>query len=334
MTPTISWGVPSDITYGTPLSSTQLDATASVSGRFTYSPAAGTVLSAGASQQLSVTFTPIDTDAYGTVTTSVSITVQRAAPTINWANPANIAYGTALGSTQLNASASVPGTFVYSPAAGTVLSAGSNQKLSVTFIPTDSTNYNAQTTSVQITVLRATPTITWPQPAGIPYGTALSSMQLDATADVPGIFAYTPPIGTVLNLGANQTLSVTFTPTDTINHNTQTASVLINVTPAQLQSITINAVKNSIAKGTTDQFTATGTFSDGSTQDLTHSVVWSSSNPTVSIDATGLATGSAIGSSNISAAQGGVTSNPLTLSVTPAVLKSISITAASNSLAK
>ena len=51
-------------------------------------------------------------------------------PTITWANPADIPLGTALGSAQLNATANVPGTFVYNPPAGTVLAAGNNQNLS------------------------------------------------------------------------------------------------------------------------------------------------------------------------------------------------------------
>ena len=48
----------------------------------------------------------------------------KATPTITWATPADITYGTALSATQLNATASVPGTFVYTPVAGTVLNAG------------------------------------------------------------------------------------------------------------------------------------------------------------------------------------------------------------------
>jgi len=51
------------------------------------------------------------------------------APTVAWANPANITVGTPLGSTQLDATASVPGTFTYSPAQGTVLGVGTGEKL-------------------------------------------------------------------------------------------------------------------------------------------------------------------------------------------------------------
>ena len=48
-----------------------------------------------------------------------------------------------------------------------------------------------------------TPTITWPAPAAITYGTALSSTQLNATANLAGTFAYTPTAGTVLTAGSH-----------------------------------------------------------------------------------------------------------------------------------
>ena len=53
-----------------------------------------------------------------TATKTVSINVLKATPVITWATPADITYGTALSATQLNATASVPGTFAYTPAAG------------------------------------------------------------------------------------------------------------------------------------------------------------------------------------------------------------------------
>jgi hypothetical protein len=226
-TPTVTWSTPSAITYGTALSGTQLNATASVAGTFVYSPAAGTVLSAG-TQTLSTTFTPTDMTDYGPVTTSVLLVVNKAAPTITWATPAAITYGTALSGTQLNATASVAGTFVYSPAAGTVLGAGT-QTLSTTFTPTDTADYGTVTATVLLVVNKAIPTITWPTPAPISYGTALSSTQLNATANVPGTFLYTPPAGTILAAG-NQTLSVTFTPTDSVDYTTATKQVTLVVT--------------------------------------------------------------------------------------------------------
>ncbi|MHC5540916.1 DUF4465 domain-containing protein, partial [Singulisphaera rosea] len=65
-------------------------------------------------------------------------------------------------------------------------------------------------------------------------------------------------------------------------------------------SITVSPADPSVASGLTEQFTATGTYADGSTQDLTSQVTWSSGTTSVaSIDANGLATGLAIGSSSI-----------------------------------
>src|SRR6185503_11421185 len=121
-------------------------------------------LPTGAGQTLSVTFTPTDTANYATTTASVLITVTKATPVITWPTPANITYGTALSATQLNATTPVPGTFAYTPAAGTVLLVGAAQTLSTTFTPTDASNYNSATASVSITVVKATPVITWPAP--------------------------------------------------------------------------------------------------------------------------------------------------------------------------
>ena len=63
------------------------------------------MLNAGAGQTLSVTFTPTDAANYTTATTTVAINVLKATPVITWATPADITYGTALGATQLNATA-------------------------------------------------------------------------------------------------------------------------------------------------------------------------------------------------------------------------------------
>ncbi|MBL7877520.1 MAG: T9SS type B sorting domain-containing protein [Cyclobacteriaceae bacterium] len=220
-TPTVTWVNPSAITYGTPLTATQLNASASVSGNFIYAPGLGTILNAGANQVLSVNFTPSDVANYNAVNgTTVSITVNKATPTVTWATPNAITYGTPLSGTQLNATASVPGSYVYTPASGTILNAGANQVLTVNFNPSDATNYNSVNgTTVVITVNKATPTITWPTPAAITYGTALNATQLNANASVPGTIVYTPTSGTLLNAGANQVLSLDFTPTDAANYN-------------------------------------------------------------------------------------------------------------------
>ncbi len=81
----------------------------------------------------------------------LTTTPQNNTPTINWSNPADIVSGTPLSSTQLDASASVPGTFAYIPSAGTVLNVGP-QMLNVLFIPTDLVHYNIASKTVTIKV--------------------------------------------------------------------------------------------------------------------------------------------------------------------------------------
>jgi hypothetical protein len=224
--PVITWAPPAGITYGTALSNTQLNATASVPGTFAYTPALGNVPTAG-TDTLSVTFTPTDTTNYAIATKTVQLSVAEATPAITWSNPATIIYGTALSATQLNATASVPGSFAYTPATGSIPTAGTDT-LSVTFTPTDTTNYTTATATVQLVVNQATPTITWATPAGIIYGTVLSGAQLNASTTVAGSFVYTPAPGSVLSAGTD-TLSVTFTPTDTVNYATATKAVQLTV---------------------------------------------------------------------------------------------------------
>ncbi len=241
VTPTVTWTAPAAISYGTALSATQLDATASVPGIFTYTPPTGTVLKAGTNQSLSVLFTPTDSTDYTTATGGTSITVTQVTPTVTWTAPAAISYGTALSATQLDATASVPGIFTYTPPTGTVLKAGTNQTLSVLFTPNDSTDYTTATGGTTITVSQLTPAVTWAAPAPITVGTALSATQLDATASVPGTFTYTPPAGTVLGVGANQTLSVLFTPTDSVDYTTASDSTTITVAAKGVPLVTWTA---------------------------------------------------------------------------------------------
>ena len=107
-------------------------------------------------QTLQTTFTPIDTANYTTATSNVSLTVNKATPLITWSNPADITYETSLSETQLNASSSVPGSFVYDPASGTVLSEGT-YTLHVDFTPSDATNYTTASSNVSINVVNNAP---------------------------------------------------------------------------------------------------------------------------------------------------------------------------------
>ena len=162
-TPTITWSNPASITYGTPLGASQLDATANVLGAFTYTSAAGVVLSAGNNQTLSVLFTPTDTNDYRAASATATINVAQATPTVS-VNPVNITYGTTLADGQLGGTAAwvvggnsvmVAGTFTYTSAARTVLGAGNSQSESVTFTPNDVTDYTTASSTATVNVARA-----------------------------------------------------------------------------------------------------------------------------------------------------------------------------------
>ncbi|MEI6084335.1 MAG: MBG domain-containing protein [Verrucomicrobiota bacterium] len=230
-TPTVSvWPTASGITYGQALSASTLSGgSASVAGNFTFTtpsttPGAGTYSAA-------VTFTPNDTANYTTVSGSVNVAVAKATPVITWNNPADITYGTALSGTQLNASSGgVAGNFVYTPASGTVLSAGNGQTLSAQFTPSDTANYNIPSPkTVSLNVGKATPTITTlPTASGITYGQALSASTLSGgSASVAGTFAFTAP--STMPSAGTYSAAVTFTPNDTANYTTVAGSVNVAV---------------------------------------------------------------------------------------------------------
>ena len=112
-------------------------------------------------------------------------------PATSWSKPAAITQGTPLGATQLNAIASVPGTFAYSPAAGTVLGAGTHT-LRATFTPADTTLYASASTSASLTVNPTVYQLTVSRPsggtvysAGINCGTTTSICRVTMSASMP-----------------------------------------------------------------------------------------------------------------------------------------------------
>jgi N-acetylneuraminic acid mutarotase len=137
--------------------------------------------------------------------------VQKVTPIVTWSGPGNIVYGTPLGPNQLDATASVPGSFIYSPAAGTVLNAGAGLTLSATFIPTDTADFNSVygiTTSINVTPA-PTSTSLGASPGSLTYG--LSEV-LTATVGTNPPGGMTPTGGTVTFMDGPTTLgSVTLT---------------------------------------------------------------------------------------------------------------------------
>jgi hypothetical protein len=131
---------------------------------------------------------------------------------------------------------------------------------------------------------------------------------------------------------------VTSSPiTITASYLGHSGTAQLSVTNAVLQSITIAPGTASIARGTTQQFVATGHYSDTSTQIITTQVNWGSNNPAVAgvsntSGSEGLATGVSAGTNvTISAALNGITGTA-TITVTSAVLQSITVVPATGAI--
>ncbi len=117
-------------------------------------------------------------------------------------------------------------------------------------------------------------------------------------------------------------------PTQTWNNANYWVDVAFNPgTAATLQSIAVTPANPTIPAGATQQFTATGTYSDSSTQNLTSQVTWASTSAAVAtINATGLATGVSAGTTTISATSGSVSgSTTLTVQAAPLSITTTSL---------
>jgi hypothetical protein len=188
---------------GTSLSLTHLAVSEINAAEFPFTTNCPSTLPAQATCTITVNFTPaaaglrsgtltISADGGISATLPESGTAARMTPTITWATPAAITYGTPLSSAQLNAtSGGVAGTWVYSPALGTVLSPAANQQLSVSFTPTDAVDYLPASGSTTITVLPATPAVV----LGAAPNAVFVGASITLTATVAG--TATTPTGSV-----------------------------------------------------------------------------------------------------------------------------------------
>ena len=140
-------------------------------------------------------------------------------------------------------------------------------------------------------------------------GTGVDNAPLHAVNGVSegnGVYAY----------GASSTF-----PNQTWNTSNYWVDVVFQAGPAPtLSSITVSPASSTVLAGATQQFTATGTYSNGSTQNISSQVNWTSSNPAVAtINASGLASGTSAGNTTISATMSSVTGNAA-LTVQPTAL--------------
>ncbi len=107
------------------------------------------------------------------------------------------------------------------------------------------------------------------------------------------------------------------------------AQTTLTVTPAVLTGLAVGPSGAATASGTSVQLTATGRFSDGSTQDVSRQAVWmvadiAPGTDVASVDGTGLAFGKHIGQARITATFAGRSATSV-LTVTPAVLTAVEL---------
>jgi hypothetical protein len=257
-TPTVTWPTTSGShTYGTNLanfaltggSAVQPGTANSVPGTFAFT--SPTTTPSVSTTSASVTFSPTGANStdYISVTTPtpsyVSFTVIKATPVIASTLPtaSSISYDVALSPTSKLSGGSahnpiatgtvVAGSFSWTAGSTVPSNVGSNSE-GVTFSPVDTADYNPATANVNVTVSKATPTVSvWPTATAINYGQALSASSpwaTDGTASVAGTFSWTN--GSIVpSVGANITESVTFTPTTNTYYTNATGTVKITVNP-------------------------------------------------------------------------------------------------------
>ncbi len=140
----------------------------------------------------------------------------------------------------------------------------------------------------------------------------------------------TTSVATISTGGLATAVAATGTSLITAKYDGITGSTTLNASPAVLESIAVTPASPMVPKGETQQFTATGTYSDNSTGNLTGTVTWASATTSVATISTGgLATAvAATGTSLITAKYDGITGST-TLNASPAVLESIAVTPAS-----
>jgi concanavalin A-like lectin/glucanase superfamily protein/Big-like domain-containing protein/MBG domain-containing protein/IPT/TIG domain-containing protein len=167
---------------------------------------------------------------------SGTVTIGRAAPMITWSAPSPIVYGTPLSAAQLNASASVAGSFAYSPGFNTVLAAGSGRALSATFTPSDTQNYTSANAAATIDVARAPLTVRTLDTAK-PFGAALPPFTAggsgfvngDSVASLSGTVAFSTPATAASPVG---TYAVTPSGVTSGNYSIAFAAGALTISPA------------------------------------------------------------------------------------------------------
>jgi hypothetical protein len=108
-------------------------------------------------------------------------------------------------------------------------------------------------------------------------------------------------------------------------------STTVTVSAPALVSITLSSSSLTMPLGTTQQFSAAGIYSDGSSQDLTSTATWTSSSGSATVSSSGLVTGVSLGNSTIQASSGSQ-SGSATVTVGAPALVALSLTPSSTAI--
>ena len=300
------------------------------------------------------------------VTGSASVTVTAQAPTVKSITVAPANLSVTVGATQqYQASATFSDGSVKDVTASTTWTS-SNPTVATINASGVATAIAAGSTTITAAAENLTATTTLTVTSTTPPGATLSSIAITpanptiavgATQQFTATGTYSD--GTKANITATATWTSSSTAVATINAAglatgvtagsatitaamngvTATAALTISSTtppPATLSSIAVTPPSGTVAPGATQQFTATASYSDGSTANVTSTATWVSANAKVAtVNAGGLATGVAAGSTTITATLQGVSGTAtLTVSTSTATLSSIAVTPANPSIAQ
>jgi type II secretory pathway component GspD/PulD (secretin) len=223
-------------------------------------------------------------------------------------------------------------------ATGSPISLGPSSSSAQAGIVSPATTLTVSAATLQsIVVLPATASLA---AGGTQQFAAIGTFSDGSTQDISSNVTWASSNTAVAGVGAQTGLATGVGPgttqvTATLGSVGSPAATLTGTT-ATLRSIVINSSGTSIARNGTQQFIATGTFSDGSAQNVTTSATWSSSATRVATIGvgSGLARGISAGSAQIQATLSGLTSAAVALTVTAATLKSIAVTPPSATIAQ
>jgi trimeric autotransporter adhesin len=176
-------------------------------------------------------------------------------------------------------------------------------------------SFESQTKTAKLTVTGAelSSIVISPATAAIAKGTTQQFVATGVYSDksmrtLTGFVNWTSsnaPVATINDSSPNRGLATAAAPGSTIigaELSPIIGSATLSVSNATLVSIAVTPATPSLVLGESLGFTATGTFSDGTTQDITNSVTWNSSDPPVAtINASGVASSASVGTTTITA---------------------------------